>query len=428
MQQQEKTPKNNAFNSLVAIGERYHSVPEQLYTDDRLTNRAKILWQMLKVDSSPYKSQFFPSYEQMQLWLSEQAFLGKKVSRKVVTQTLQILRLTRWITLCETERDTLGRIVGNVYIIHNTSLSVMDTIQITDNYFTFVDKMSKSKDNFVRAVAESVIDELISEKTYHAVSHLEAYREAFERKNTSKIQLTPPQDPLPKDLSMVTDNVKHRILQDEHIEKTHPISQDLMELGEKQLNSIKELSNDEQNLLSSIMELSKKEGELNGTKQNENAKSLKSHLVPSGNLYSTSTNNINNTNTNTKNNIYTVFDEIELTENEKGNIIELLNKLDKNLRLQVVEEARLSLKARQIQRPAGYLFAMVNRALQGQFNPYYILQQKNHTEIAPNMVTSEPIKPQKTLTEEEIKKAEEVRRKGIESLRVALGQSRRAKK
>lgn len=388
MNLQEKSPKK-AFNSLISIGERHHSVPEQLYIDDRLTNRAKMLWQMLKVDSSPYKSQFFPSYEQMQIWLSEQAFLGKKVSRKIVTQTLQILRLTRWITLCETERDALGRIVGNVYVIHNTALTVLDTMQISNDYFEFVEKMAKSKDNFVKAVAESVIDELISENTYHTVSHLEMYRQAFERKQASTIQLTTPQEPLPQDLATVTNNVKHRVLnQSQNItsasQEMKPKLSSVKELSEKQLSSIKELSQEEQNLLSSIMELGENDVELNGTKQNKKANPLISHLVPSGNSYSTST-NISTYST------CTVLDEFKLNKTEKGNMVELLNQLDDNLRSQVLDEARLSIKARNVQKPVGYLFAMVHRALQGNFKPYYILQgQNSHAEISPKIPAYEP--------------------------------------
>ncbi len=389
MEMQEKSPKK-AFNSLISIGERHHSVPEQLYTDDRLTNRAKMLWQMLKVDSSPYKSQFFPSYEQMQIWLSEQAFLGKKVSRKIVTQTLQILRLTRWITLCETERDALGRIVGNVYVIHNTALTVLDTMQISNDYFEFVEKMAKSKDNFVKAVAESVIDELISENTYHTVSHLEMYRQAFERKQASTIQLTTPQEPLPQDLATVTNNVKHRVLnQPQNIisasQEMKPKLSSVKELSEKQLSSIKELSQEGQKLLSSIMELGENDVELNGTKQNKKANSLIYHLVPSGNSYST---NISTYST------CTVLDEFKLNKTEKGNMVELLNQLDDNLRSQVLDAARLSIKARNVQKPVGYLFAMVHRALQGNFKPYYILQggqsQNSHAEISPKIPAYEP--------------------------------------
>ena len=365
----DKEPKQN-FNSLMVIGERYHSVPERLYIDDKLTNRAKMLWQMLKLDTSPYKPNFFPSYDELALWLSDQAFLNKPVSRKIVTQTLMLLRLTRWITLCETERDDNGRVVGNVYVINNEPLTVLDAEAVSDNYISFVQKCRKHKDNIVKTVADKIMEELVNDKQMHyLLSRLNLEQERMEHRKNSRIQLhknNNEQTVTTKEIEQATNNVAEKIQR-----APDTFNSSLRELGEE--------------MLSSLMELSKNTEFPNGTKQNKNAKSLILDLVPSGNSYSTvSTDIYSNSTVNTDTVNKYDLSLFKLNEDDKQKIIQNLNKLDHNLADKLIQTARNKVMRGEVRNPSGYLYTLVKRALAGEFKLYSDTNKTNTTQAQDN--------------------------------------------
>ena len=119
----------------------------------------------------------FPSYEVLAKLLSDKPYDNALLSRKLVSQTLLLLRLTRWLTLCETVRNAQGQVVGNFYILHDEPMPIIDTIQLNHDYIALLEKSIHHKDSFVRAVANHIIENLLSDNTqWHYISHIDWMR------------------------------------------------------------------------------------------------------------------------------------------------------------------------------------------------------------------------------------------------------------
>lgn len=113
--------------------------------------------------------------------LSDRPYAEAKLSEKVVTQTLYLLRLTRWLTLCETVRDERGYVQGNVYILHDEPVPILDAIQLNSDYLSFLDKCTKHKDSLINGVANHIVESLITDKTkWHYVSHLDCLQSRYQ--------------------------------------------------------------------------------------------------------------------------------------------------------------------------------------------------------------------------------------------------------
>ena len=69
-----------------------------------LSPRDKFAWQLLRLHAHDDGSGVFPSYNELQGWLSDQPE-GEKASRSTVSNALMMLRITRWLSLCQRLRD-----------------------------------------------------------------------------------------------------------------------------------------------------------------------------------------------------------------------------------------------------------------------------------------------------------------------------------
>lgn len=99
-------------HGLLFFGNQHETVPARLLFDKHLTSRAKLAWQLIKYKAKEFQSGLFPSYEVLAELLSEKTYADEKLSRKLISQTLLLLRLTRWLTLCETARNEHGQVMG----------------------------------------------------------------------------------------------------------------------------------------------------------------------------------------------------------------------------------------------------------------------------------------------------------------------------
>lgn len=338
------------FQSLLYVGNRHETVPIRLLTDPYLTARAKMLWQLIKLNATTFKGSLFPSYEQLGIWLSDRAYANKTVSRKIISQTLLLLRLTRWLTLCETVRNEKGQILGNVYIMNDEPISVADSIYLNDDYLHLVEKTTKHHDPVLRDVANAIIDEITHHtELWHVTSHIDIIRERhYQQQHAFSVTPTISTD-LPEHLAQAVNKTTEKLLT--------PSSQ--MELGKNTLN-----------ILSSQMELSQKPLSSNRELSMQNdANSLILDLVPLNNKNSTSTN------TNLSKYSTSLLDNLKLTISEKNSIYAVLQQLDQSMIEAVLFEAEHRIAAGDIKNPVGYLFKLIQRAITGEFKPYLFNKQ-----------------------------------------------------
>lgn len=350
------TTSPNTEQGLLFFGNQHETVPTRLLYDPYLTPRAKFAWQLIKHKAREFQGGLFPSYEVLGKLLSDKPYLNASLSRKTVSQTLLLLRLTRWLTLCETVRNELGQVKGNVYLLHDEPIPILDAIQLNEDYLHLLHSATKHKDVVVRGVATHIVDNILSDKTqWHYVSHIDwmqaRYQDYCSRLGNEK----------EADFSHLNlDTVQQNLLR-----SNKERSQNSRELSEKTINlpsSIKELS---QNDLSSNRELC----------QEKQAKSLILGSVPLRNSASTSykysTVFINKYCTGTEEEIDWT---LNLTPFEKRTVAKAMEGLDLGLCQAILFEAGERLAKGTIKKPQGYLLSLVRKAHLGQFNPYLLEQ------------------------------------------------------
>ncbi|POY43214.1 STY4528 family pathogenicity island replication protein [Avibacterium endocarditidis] len=223
--------KRADFQGLLFVGNRHESVPLRLLTDSYLTPRAKLAWQLIKLNAYQFQGAAFPSYDELSLWLSERAFEGKRVSRKVISQTLLLLRLTRWLTLCETVRNERGQILGNVYVMNDEPLSVVDCLQLNDDYLRLLEKSVKHKDPLIKDVAIRIIDDMLNQdaQLWLLVSHIEAIQARYQA-HKQGFHIGSPITPLAKNVDEAIKETQQRLLSSNK------------ELGKSTGNSVKKVN------------------------------------------------------------------------------------------------------------------------------------------------------------------------------------------
>ncbi|MDY3123095.1 MAG: STY4528 family pathogenicity island replication protein [[Actinobacillus] rossii] len=324
-------PDKRNEHGLLFFGNQHETVPTRLLHDPYLTPRAKFAWQLIKCNAREFQSGLFPSYEVLGKLLSDKPYTESRLSEKAITQTLYLLRLTRWLTLCETVRNEKGHVMGNVYLLHDEPIPILDAIQLNDEYLTFLEKCAKHHDGIVSGVANHIIEHLLADKTqWHYVSHLESMQARYRE-------------------------YQQRISQSSETVHLHP----------------KALKDIQQNILTSKMEVRDFSMEVRG----ENAaKSLILDSLPkwkSGKQYSTSTLYINKYCTGNVNEL-SWPEEILLSASEKNMAAKAMNGLDLGLCQAILLEAQQRIIKRQdVKKPSGYLYTLIQKAHQGTFKPYY---------------------------------------------------------
>lgn len=249
-QKNQVTEAEKPFQGLLFVGNKHETVPLRLLTDRYLSPRAKVAWQMIKLNAYQFQGTAFPSYDELALWLSDRAFQGKSVSRKVVSQTLLLLRLTRWLTLCETVRNERGQVLGNVYVMNDEPLSLADSLQLNGDYLKLLEKSAKHADPLVCAVANAIIDEMLKPENqlHHFVSHIPVIQARIAQQHNQFVI---------RSQAVELDEKAANIVQ----QATEIFTSSNMELSEGSMNlqsSNMELSKKSVNLQSSNMELSEK--------------------------------------------------------------------------------------------------------------------------------------------------------------------------
>lgn len=339
--------EKSTFQGLLFVGNRHETVPLRLLTDPYLTPRAKTAWQMIKLNAHQFQGSVFPSYNELALWLSDRAFQGKLLSRKVVSQTLLLLRLTRWLTLCETVRNERGQVLGNVYVMNDEPLSLSDCIQLSDDYLRLLEKSARHQDPLVQDVATAIIDDILRPEAqlWHFVSHIEVIRQRYQQSKSA----------LPTAVQKVS--------------LSENLAKAMAKTEQKLLSSNKELSQNHQELSQKMNDLPSSNRELSS--QNRD-KSLILGLVPKWNSaqYSTSTDHIKSTSTVLDDLDLTTLKGLKLSQIEMQQISVSLQTLDSETRQAVLFEVQERLVTQEIHKPAGYLFSVIQRAKSGNFKPY----------------------------------------------------------
>src|SRR3989344_4300629 len=131
-------------------GNRHQTVPRRLFLDRPLTRL------MLNDDGVTA----FPTYEQLRPWLASMPCAGQ-ASHETVARALTLLRLTRWLSLVRRRRDPkTGRILGNLYVLHDEPLTLFEAMQLDADYLALVSQSLGHSAKAVQVVGLNTLQEI----------------------------------------------------------------------------------------------------------------------------------------------------------------------------------------------------------------------------------------------------------------------------
>jgi len=141
-------------------GNRHDSVPRALLLDRRLTPLERNAWQVFRLMLNEDGITAFPTYEQLRPWLASTPCAGP-ASHETVARALTILRLTRWLSLVRKRRDSkTGRILGNVYVLHDEPLTPFEAMQLDSDYLQLVSQSLNHAAKAVQIVGANTLQEI----------------------------------------------------------------------------------------------------------------------------------------------------------------------------------------------------------------------------------------------------------------------------
>nr|WP_321329856.1 STY4528 family pathogenicity island replication protein [Alcaligenes faecalis] len=155
--EQEQNPTSDGF---LYSGNRHESVPRRLFLDRRLTPLERNAWQVFRMLLNDDGVTAFPTYEQLRPWLASMP-CGAQASHETVARALTLLRLTRWLSLVRRRRDPkTGRILGNLYVLHDEPLTPFEAMQLDPDYLELVSQSLSHSAKAVQIVGLNTLQEI----------------------------------------------------------------------------------------------------------------------------------------------------------------------------------------------------------------------------------------------------------------------------
>lgn len=170
LQQRMQKDPTSASDSLLFMGNQHDTVPRRLLQDPLLSPRDKFAWQVIRMQAQENGGAVFPSYSELQVQLSNRP-QDEKASRSTVSRALLMLRLTRWLSLCHKARDRVsGRILGNIYALHDEPLSVLDAVRFDASYLHLLEQCSRHENKAIRATAQGILYDIRQDSSLRYLS------------------------------------------------------------------------------------------------------------------------------------------------------------------------------------------------------------------------------------------------------------------
>ncbi|XVN19795.1 STY4528 family pathogenicity island replication protein [Pseudomonas corrugata] len=172
-------------------GNRHETVPRSLLLYDRLTPLERNAWQVFRMLLNDDGVTAFPTYETLRRHLASVP-CGAQASHETVAKILKQLRLTRWLSLARRRRDTrTGRVLGNLYVLHDRPLTPFEAMQIDPEYMLLVSQTLKHANKGIQRVGLVVLEEIShdpSVQTRLLPSHLQVLAARLQEQQTGDLK------------------------------------------------------------------------------------------------------------------------------------------------------------------------------------------------------------------------------------------------
>lgn len=151
---------STSSDAFLFSGNRHESVPRSLFLDRRLTPLERNAWQVFRLQLNDDGVTAFPTYEQLRPWLASMP-CSAQASHETVARALTLLRLTRWLSLVRRRRDPkTGRILGNLYVLHDEPLTPFEAMQLDPDYLQLVSQSLSHSAKAVQIVGFNTLQEI----------------------------------------------------------------------------------------------------------------------------------------------------------------------------------------------------------------------------------------------------------------------------
>ena len=155
-----RTRDSGPQDGFLFSGNRHEAVPRALFFDRRLTPLERNAWQVCRLMLNDDGLTAWPTYEQLRPWLTSMPCVPK-ASHETVARALTVLRLTRWFSLVRRRRDARsGRILGNLYVLHDEPLSPFEAMQLDSGYLELISQALTHASKAVQRVGQQALREL----------------------------------------------------------------------------------------------------------------------------------------------------------------------------------------------------------------------------------------------------------------------------
>ncbi len=156
MQQKPVAAVGSERTALLFTGNIHHSIPHELLFSQAIGPTEKTLWGIMRaLFSSGHSLAEQPRRKDLAAMVP--------CSAPTITKSRGILRLHRWLTLCRRVRDDKGRMVGDIYMLHQEPLPVWETLLLDNGYTAFLDDIVRQSRQFAtdtRQTAQGLLDEI----------------------------------------------------------------------------------------------------------------------------------------------------------------------------------------------------------------------------------------------------------------------------
>ncbi|MBS0417998.1 MAG: hypothetical protein JSR66_09815 [Proteobacteria bacterium] len=131
--------------------------------DERLTPLERNAWQIIRMRVGPDGVTAFPTYDSLRPYLTSVPCSGR-ASDETIARALTLLRLTRWLSVVRHRRRAAdGRILGNLYALHDEPLAPNEAIQLDPHYLSLVSDALTHASKAVQRVGFHTLQELASD-------------------------------------------------------------------------------------------------------------------------------------------------------------------------------------------------------------------------------------------------------------------------
>ncbi len=321
------SPAAPVSDGFLYSGNRHESVPRALFLDRRLTPLERNAWQVFRLQLQSDGVTAFPTYDQLRPYLASMP-CAAQASHETVARALTLLRLTRWLSLVRRRRDPkTGRILGNLYVLHDEPLTPFEAMQLDPDYLGLVSQALTHAAKAVQIVGMNTLreiadDPMLSGRTLP--TRLQVLAQRMDRRGW--VDASYPQEPVDHESEEGQDsllrNVERRSSESEAGPKPAP---------DGSLRNPKE-------------DRTVRMDRINQVRTVPRAKALQHLRLPERVL--------------------------RLKDEQQSGALVALQQVDESLRQAVLDEWDARCRNSAVRNPAGYLFGIIQKAIRGEFKAW----------------------------------------------------------